>query len=324
MCIFYTVFWFIDTHANDDQLMLDVPDGGREKDDVGKDSEGGVDLQQVPVDGGKKRKRSVRGLGEERESKKRAKLNVKKLIDEGEGVAVDNVKEDEDFVQEKSNDEGEKDDDDDGVVEKTWSMSDLIEYPSEGSRLKNRTCIACPGGKLFATFTKLRDHFRFKHCGVSYDCDSCWPVKRYQNERDYRDHVDKMHIKTHEYKYECSIVGCNASFKKEGGLEAHVRMHHPTTKFKCDKCSREYSTVYLLRDHKCGGDAAVRYTCTLCCKNFFTKSDFAHHNLYTHKTGDVVVFRCVHCNKGFGSPSARSFHVRSCSGSSTSVRSSDA
>lgn len=194
-------------------------------------------------------------------------------------------------------------------VDRKWVIADLIEFPDPKSRMKNRYCIACDDNRVWRSYISLRDHFRSVHCGLTYDCSMCDPIRAYQNERDWRDHVDKCHVNTLDYMYDCNVLGCNNTFKTQGALDRHVALHHPSNRFQCETCKKDYATKYLLERHPCN---SIEYVCRMCDKTFKTKDGFNRHRLYTHNK--TKTFDCVKCGKSYQSPQARSYHVKRCAG----------
>ncbi|KAL8591698.1 hypothetical protein ACOMHN_061790 [Nucella lapillus] len=132
---------------------------------------------------------------------------------------------------------------------------------------------------------------------------------------------------------------CDATYKLASHLQNHVRSKHSTTKaYKCDTCSKPFSTQDAKRRHEknCGVNLSdrVKYQCTRCQRHFVTEHGYEKHkkldvcvvskrakdavdnSITTNSTGDAIsdqkggAFRCTVCPKSFAELSSLETHQR--------------
>ena len=89
------------------------------------------------------------------------------------------------------------------------------------------------------------------------------------------------------------------------------RIFKPLKPYKCNDCSKSYTTISTLNTHKMIHTGLKPYKCAICSKCFYTSENFKRHEK-TH-TG-VNFFQCKNCSKCFSQTSYLKKHERSHSG----------
>ena len=94
----------------------------------------------------------------------------------------------------------------------------------------------------------------------------------------YADHL-AIHIKQAHFKENIKCEHCSAEFKKPGKLKAHLRQtHFKITEFKCDLCSKVFTSNILRKLHIRSVHDPPKYECHKCLKKYTQL-----HTLKKHK-----------------------------------------
>ncbi|XP_035713565.1 zinc finger protein 431 [Folsomia candida] len=99
-------------------------------------------------------------------------------------------------------------------------------------------------------------------------CNIC--NKTLSNQKNLRNHIDFVHNKKEQPRFPCGFPGCEITYLYKSDVLKHVRAEH--------------------------AENPVRYPCTLCGKDFKTRTDLGQH-IYTHTTEKP--FKCATCGKSF-------------------------
>ena len=91
--------------------------------------------------------------------------------------------------------------------------------------------------------------------------------------------------KTDSYPYACSH--CEAKFKEKFNLKSHVDdVHKKVKRFKCDKCSEEFSRLYNLTRHKRENTHLLHLDCQSCGQRKFFRSSALRERHLIHSKCD--------------------------------------
>ncbi len=107
-----------------------------------------------------------------------------------------------------------------------------------------------------------------------------------------------MLIHTGERPYVCSI--CNASFNVASNLRRHERKKHGLDsagsetyetnakgRFGCDNCSKDFSSMAMLRQHVLIHTGEKPFACNYCPKAFNVKSNWRRHERTHERRGEI-------------------------------------
>lgn len=108
---------------------------------------------------------------------------------------------------------------------------------------------------------------------------------------DYEDHFLSSHI---DEKAEHHCTACNLSFDDRKTLQAHFRETHEN--FKCKSCRRQFSSQFLLDEHKIEHTLKDPLVCTHCGKLYANRISL---NAHTDSQHSNKRFNCDMCNKSY-------------------------
>ncbi|KAL0962334.1 hypothetical protein UPYG_G00338750 [Umbra pygmaea] len=171
-----------------------------------------------------------------------------------------------------------------------------------------------PGTPLEAHSSKLSTMSKTDHC--SFDCGKVFALKS-----DLHRHV----ILTRERPIECpynstcelktvlplSLSGypchiCGKTFKNNGHLSQHMRIHKRERPFSCKDCGKSFYTRGLLKVHAQTHKGEKPFSCGDCGISFYQKGNLTQH-LRTH-TGEKP-FSCGECGNKFSRKTHLNRHI---------------
>ncbi|XP_013926384.1 PREDICTED: zinc finger protein 708-like [Thamnophis sirtalis] len=89
---------------------------------------------------------------------------------------------------------------------------------------------------------------------------------------------------------------CEKSFKNNGHLQSHLRIHSLGNPFKCLKCGKSFSELGTLYRHEKIHLVEKTNKCRVCEKSFKTNGNLQRH-LRIHSVGNPI--KCFQCGKNF-------------------------
>ncbi|XP_026292270.1 zinc finger protein 420 isoform X1 [Frankliniella occidentalis] len=154
---------------------------------------------------------------------------------------------------------------------------------------------------------KLKSKPKQKLC----QCGLCG--KEFSSKASLRHHVRSIHDERENKSMKTTICSiCGKELSNTAGLMRHMKITHGGEKaFKCDICSREYSTKVARDDHRRSHTGERPYTCSICPKTFSSLS-----NLHIHKAShsEDRPHKCSYCNKQFKRRAHLVPHIRTHTG----------
>lgn len=200
------------------------------------------------------------------------------------------------------------------IAEKSPSIQEDLILPSMQSKDGGQTydCDQCE--KKFTTRASVARHKRRTHAGERpYSCEECGRTFAARENL-----VEHKRIHTGEKPYTCKI--CDKKFCRRTQVRKHMQRHIDTL-FDCDECTRKFSKIAHLNQHKelhssrnlfvcdqCGGAylnkmghklmhaGEQQYVCE-CGKKFVHKNNLKEHKKI--HTGKRRKFACDLCKKIF-------------------------
>ncbi|XP_069670780.1 gastrula zinc finger protein XlCGF17.1-like [Periplaneta americana] len=173
------------------------------------------------------------------------------------------------------------------------------------SREQKRNSYKCNNcGKLLATRSTLRMHFRTHYGERKFECDDCGRSFLFLGSL-------LKHIRTHtgEKPFRCDI--CGNTFSQSGTLKDHVRTHTGEKPFNCDICGRGFTKSGNLISHVRTHTGEKPFKCDICGK-CFSESGTVKVHLRTHTREKP--FKCITCEKSFSHLGSLKYHARTHNG----------
>lgn len=139
-------------------------------------------------------------------------------------------------------------------------------------RTQKYTCHIC--GKISYSAGASRNHLLIHSDKCNFSCPLC-PYKGKQQA--YL--TLHMRIHTGEKPYLCSE--CPAKFVNPSNLRKH-QLTHSSKKFECNKCKKQFRLKKSLQEHYDAAHLNVRYRCTICGRDLWTRRKLLSHELRVH------------------------------------------
>ena len=154
-------------------------------------------------------------------------------------------------------------------------------------------------GKEFKSKTHVKYHMKIHTAENIFKCTEC--PHSTKEKGNLRQHYKRMHEKTKEHK----CHSCNKAFITKCEVKIHLRTHLGIKRYqrKCHICSKVFFNVgpaYLDRHVKIVHEGKKEFKCDLCSKFYTTKSHLKTHKLDVHGD-DVRKYKCKFCHKQFKS-----------------------
>jgi len=158
---------------------------------------------------------------------------------------------------------------------------------------KKHVCMVC--NQKFAVRYALHCHKILQHGGESLvepvDCPECG--KSFSNELRMKLHRSGTHQQSRSKHHRCVV--CNAKFRNDFFLDAHIRRaHKDQQELKCFHCVETFETLTSLHEHARVHDK--RFECRLCSRRFPDGSELKKHTLAEH---EIRPFICNVCGKTY-------------------------
>lgn len=115
-------------------------------------------------------------------------------------------------------------------------------------------------------------------CHTCFVCGKEFPLKRYLSQ-----HMN-VHLATQ--RFNCSVAGCNATFRVKNSLRRHNEIIHKNLArlFSCPSCGRNFSRHQNLEVHKRTHSGEKPYKCLFCDAKSATNYGFRIHMMSQHKS----------------------------------------
>ncbi|XP_055303173.1 zinc finger protein 227-like [Sitodiplosis mosellana] len=157
-------------------------------------------------------------------------------------------------------------------------------------------CEMCPDltfdGKMNLKKHMFRCHILQKWCKIC----------KYRPRQSYERHMLKHHP---NQPHTCHI--CNAIFKGQPSLKAHLRLHTGEKPYLCATCGKSFTTHALYRNHEVRVHRNIRkYKCQHCSSSFHVRYRLQDHMNAFHTMEKP--HQCDICGKGFASRTYARIH----------------
>lgn len=176
-------------------------------------------------------------------------------------------------------------------------------HPTKKAERKHHCTICGYGASKKST---LASHIRGHTGERAYSCNSC--PKTFIYHSNLRRHM-KIHNRFKLYK--CNF--CAMEFNDQSDLNAHKNLHHfkikPMLKYKCSVCNLPKASPIALKRHMVSHSGEKAFECTICLKQYTTKSNLKIHEQLHHRNQERT-FACSYCTGRFHTKSDLKKHER--------------
>ena len=207
------------------------------------------------------------------------------------------------------------------LCEKKFTNSTALNYHASVKHGEKRT-IFCKGSKLeFNSFKEYLEHKKRKRNNreeKNLECDKC-------GKRIARKHMKRHHKNVHQQvllkgnrkpvvldkptsKFKCD--NCTKTFNREENLIRHISdVHIKAYEFACQHCGnlfkrKQHLNVHVLDHHS---PFFTNFECHICQKKFRQKQ---HRDRHIQEVHEDKNFQCVQCKKTFKQKSDRERHMK--------------
>ena len=149
--------------------------------------------------------------------------------------------------------------------------------------------------------SKLKEHKRTKHLGITYPCDKC--DFKASSRSSFHQHIK---VKHEGIRYKCKH--CRTDFTARSYLNIHIRTVHEGTRYSCNECSHISKTPAYLNFHKRKIHEGIRFYCEQCGYAGVNKRSLKKHKESKH---DNSKYSCDNCDILFASQEGLKAHTKS-------------
>ena len=126
----------------------------------------------------------------------------------------------------------------------------------------------------------------------SHQCDKC--PKSFGSKNSLKNHINQVHIRD----FNCNF--CDETFPTNYQRNRHKEsIHQESEKQKCNKCGKEFKSLFYLKNHLTKVHIERKFQCSICCKTFGFHSRLLIHFDSVHENSRK--YRCNQCGKTFNS-----------------------
>ena len=180
-----------------------------------------------------------------------------------------------------------------------------------GKYLSRIECGKCT--RQFQTMRKFSEHKKDHELGILTTCPHC--PKAFSSPNQLNRHNSEDHANAG-----CKCELCPETFINKLQLTNHMKRKHGycyvryqtkigryISKIECEKCTRQFQTMWIFSEHKKHHEQGLLTTCPHCPKAFSSKKQLKWHTNKDHK-GGLAEYVCTFCTFTFGSQTALSEH----------------
>ena len=161
--------------------------------------------------------------------------------------------------------------------------------------------------KTFSYANTMRMHVSSVHMKERIACPVAGCTHTSTRKASLRIHINAVHKK--ERRFICSVEGCSFRSAKVFDLRKHKRIKHEGRQVACpyDGCAFRTLWPEYLKCHEDSVHKSIfRYTCHVCGRRFYQKSNFRKHQQQVHAKQGHPVADCASCQEDLKKGSKRS------------------
>ncbi|XP_035713574.1 zinc finger protein 596-like [Folsomia candida] len=170
-------------------------------------------------------------------------------------------------------------------------------------------CEIC--GKVSKNPATLTSHMRRIHSNLERPkCDTCHRV--FCHAASLRGHIAAVHSKMDRPRFPCGFPGCDKTYQTKGGLRTHVVADHVENpvRFPCTLCGKDFKTRTELEGHTSTHTTEKPYNCATCGRSFAHVGAMKRHEMTHLEASTRAMSKCRLCMQTFLERFSLQRHIR--------------
>ncbi|XP_021961412.1 oocyte zinc finger protein XlCOF15-like [Folsomia candida] len=166
-------------------------------------------------------------------------------------------------------------------------------------------------GKILKNHVTLSAHVSHMHTNrIRPSCNICSDT--FSNRAHLRRHISTVHAKKERPRLPCRFPGCDKTFLDKEHVLRHVRTEHDenAVRFPCTLCGKEFKTRSELGQHIPTHTTEKPFKCATCGRSFAHRGGLKRHEKTHIEKAGRKTFKCQLCLQTFVTRDGLQGHIR--------------
>ncbi|XP_035711617.1 gastrula zinc finger protein XlCGF71.1-like [Folsomia candida] len=161
------------------------------------------------------------------------------------------------------------------IKDKYYFSRHLVTHDVDAPKVKCEVC-----QKSYKNRDSLRTHMVQTHTDRARpSCNIC--ERTFVNRRSLSEHVRRVHSVATRARMPCTFPGCHKTYLNQQDVDRHLRREHADdpVRFSCTLCKKEFKQKVHLESHISSHTKEKTLKCGTCEKSFVTKWQLQQHQV---------------------------------------------